>query len=87
MNLSIDGHLDRCNGSCNTLHELSSKIYFLNKAEDVNSNFFNMTTKVNEIKTLTRDISCVSKHKFDGRKYNLNQERNKECVNMSAKTQ
>ena len=46
-----------------------------------------MTTKINEIKTLTRDISCVSKHKFDGRKYNLNQERNKECVNMSAKTQ
>ena len=79
--------LDRCNGSCNTLHELSGKIYFLNKAEDVNSIFFNMTTKITETKILAKDISCVCEHKFDARKYNLNQEWNKECVNMSAKIQ
>ena len=46
-----------------------------------------MTTKITETKILAKDISCFCKHKFDGRKYNLNQEWNKECVNMSGKTQ
>ena len=46
-----------------------------------------MTTKITETKILAKDISCFCEHKFDARKYNLNQEWNKECVNMSAKTQ
>ena len=34
--------LDRCVGSCNTLNNLSNKICFLNKAEDLNPSVFNM---------------------------------------------
>ena len=37
--------LDRRNGSCNTLDDLSSRICVPNK-EDVNSNVFNMITKI-----------------------------------------
>ena len=34
---------------------------------------FNMITGINESKTLTKDISCECKCKFDGRKCNSNQ--------------
>ena len=33
-------HLDRCAGSCNTLHDLSTWDFVLNKAEDLNLIFF-----------------------------------------------
>ena len=36
--------LDRCAGSFNTLNELSNKVYFPNKIEDVNQGMFNMIT-------------------------------------------
>ena len=36
--------LDRCAGSFNTLNELSNKVYFPNKIEDVNQGVFNMIT-------------------------------------------
>ena len=35
--------LNRCNGSCNTLNDLSSRICIVDKAEDVNLNVFDMT--------------------------------------------
>ena len=50
--------LDRCVGSCNTLNDLSSKLCVPNKTEDLNLSAFNMTTGINEWKTLTKDISC-----------------------------
>ena len=40
-------NLNRCNGSCNTIDDLSSSIGILNKTEDLNLNFFDMTT-INE---------------------------------------
>ena len=64
-------NLDRCNGSCNTLDDPSSRIFVSNKAENVNIKVFNMITRVNESKTLTKHISCECK--FDGRKCNPNQ--------------
>ena len=36
--------LDRCNESCNTFDDLSSRICVENKIEDVNLNVFNMIT-------------------------------------------
>ena len=36
--------LDRWVGSFNTLNELSNKVYFPNKIEDVNQGVFNMIT-------------------------------------------
>ena len=62
--------------SCNTLNDLSNKVYVPNKTEGLNLSVFNMITGINKSKTLTRHISCECKCKFDGRKYNSNQWRN-----------
>ena len=59
--------LDRCFGSCNTLNDLSNKLSIPNKTEDLNLCVFNMVTGINESKTLTKDISCEYKCKFDGK--------------------
>ena len=60
--------LDRCNGSCNALDHLSSKICVSNKTKDVNLYVFNIITEINEQKTLKEHISCNCKYQFDGRK-------------------
>ena len=65
--------LDRCVRSCNTLNDLSNKVYVPNKTEDLNLSVFNMITGINELKTLTKHISCECKCKFDGTKCNSNQ--------------
>ena len=61
-------NLDRCVGSYNTLNDLSKKVYATNKAEDLNLSVFNMISGITELKTLTKNKSCKSKCKFDGRK-------------------
>ena len=38
--------LDRCVGSCNTLNDLSNKVCFPNKIEDLNLSVFNMITEI-----------------------------------------
>ena len=40
--------LDRCVGSCNTLNELSSKVCFWNRIENLNLSVFNMIMEINE---------------------------------------
>ena len=65
--------LDRCTGSCNTLYDLSDKVYIPNKAEDLNLTMFNIITKINESKILTKHISCKCKCGFDGRNCNSDQ--------------
>ena len=42
-----------------------------------------MISRINELKTLTKHISCECKYKFDGRKCNSNQKWNKINVNVS----
>ena len=49
-------------------------------------NVFKMIATINESKTLTKNLSCVCKHKFGGRKYNSDQKWNNdkrrcECKN------
>ena len=39
--------------------------------QDLDLSFFNMITVINESRTLTKHMSC--EFKFDGRKYNSNQ--------------
>ena len=68
--------LDRCAGSCNTHNYLSNKVCVPNKTEDLNLNLFNMTTGINESKTLKKHISCKCKSKIDGGKCNSNQKWN-----------
>ena len=65
--------LDRCVESCNTLNDLSNKVCIPNKTEHLNLNAFNMITFINELKTLTKHISCEFECKLDGTKCNLNQ--------------
>ena len=42
-----------------------------------------MISRINELKTLTKHISCECKYKFDVRKCNSNQKWNKLNVNVS----
>ena len=44
----------------------------------MNAKVFNMTTRINETKALTKQISFNCKCKFDGKKYNSNQNWNGE---------
>ena len=60
--------LDRCFGSCNTLHDLSNKVCIPNKTRRTQNDYRNKW-----IKTLTRHISCECKSKFNGTKCNSNQ--------------
>ena len=48
---------DRSTGSCNTLDDLSGKICVPNKTQNVNLNVFNLVTRINEVKALTKHIS------------------------------
>ena len=49
--------LDSCNRICNTLDDPYGRICGPNKTEDVNSNVFDMITRTNESKTLSKHIS------------------------------
>ena len=65
--------LDRFFGSCSTLNDLPNKVCVSNKAEDFNVSVFNMITRINELKTLTKHSSRECKCRFDGRKCNSGQ--------------
>ena len=60
--------LDRCVAKCNNLYDLSNKAGVPNKTEDLNLGMFNMVTEINQLKTLTKHISCECKYRFDERK-------------------
>ena len=65
--------LDRCVGSCNTLNDLSNKVWVPNKTEDLNLSMFNMITGISESKALTKHISCQCKCRFDEKRCNSDQ--------------
>ena len=65
--------LDRCNGVCKILDDPSDRISVSNKLGDANVNVFNMVTRINESRTLTKRTLCDCKCRFDGRKCNSNQ--------------
>ena len=65
--------LDKCIGSCNTPNDLSNKVCVPNKTEDLNLSVFNIIAGINQLKTLTKHISCECKCKFDGKECNSNQ--------------
>ena len=65
--------LHRCVESGNILKNLSKKVCAPKKKIDLNHSVFNMITKLNESKTLTKHISCACKCIFDGKKCNSDQ--------------
>ena len=80
--------LDRYVGSCNTLNDLSNKVCVPNQTKDLNLSMFNIITRINEWKTLTKrmlTLSCKCKCRFDGRKCNSDQWWNNNNVDVSVK--
>ena len=61
-------NLDRCVESCNIINDLSNKVCFPNKTEDLNLGVFSMIAGINEFKTLRKHISCKCGCKFDGKR-------------------
>ena len=49
--------LDKYNGTCNVVDDLSTKICFLTKAKGINVKIFNVITRINKAKTLVKHIS------------------------------
>ena len=48
--------LDECDGSCNAINYLSTKICDLSKAKNVNVKNFNMITRRNKAKVLVKRV-------------------------------
>ena len=65
--------LDRCIGSCNTVNDLPNKACIPNKTEDLILSVFNMIKGKYKSKTITKQIACECKCKFDGTKCRSNQ--------------
>ena len=78
-------NLDRCIRSCNTLNDLSNKVCVANKTEDLNLSVFSMIIRINELKTLTKYISCECKCKFDRKKCDSNEKWNKDKCRCECK--
>ena len=78
-------NLDKYVRSCNALNDLSKKVYVPNAIEDLNLNVFNIITRINESKTLTKHIPCKCKFRFDGRKCNSEKKGTTINVNVSEK--
>ena len=45
---------DRCAGSCNTINDLSNKVNFPNRTEDLNLSVFNMITAIKWITNINK---------------------------------
>ena len=81
----ITQRLHRCVRSCNAPNDLSNKVCVPNKTEDLNLSVFNMITRINESKTLTKHISCGCICKFDDKKCNSNQKWNNDKFRCQCK--
>ena len=75
---------DICNGSCNAVNLLSTKICVPSKTND--QNVFNMITKINEAKTLENHITCDCKCKFNSTACNSIQKWNNETCQCEYKS-
>ena len=68
--------LDKCNGSCNVVDDLSTKICYLSKTKVVNVKVFEMIVRIYEANTMLQHISCKCKSKFGSATCNSNQKQN-----------
>ena len=57
--------LGKCNGSCNVVDELPTKICIPSETKHVNVKVSNVIKRLNEVKTQVKYISCDCKCKFD----------------------
>ena len=56
-----------------------------NKIEDLNLRVFNIITRINEQKTIIKNISCECKCTFDGKKCDSNQKQNNDKYRCQCK--
>ena len=63
--------VDKCNGSCNTVDDLCTKIYVPCKTKDVNVKVRNMIARVYEAKTQVKHISCDYKQNIKEQQNNI----------------
>ena len=68
--------LDRCNWSCNTADDLSTKKCLSSETKDVNVKVFNMITRIKKAKKMVKHLSCDYKCKFNSTTCNSNQKWN-----------
>ena len=59
-------NLDRCNGICNTINDISRRTCVSNKTEVVNLSAFNIIARINKSSALAKDILSKCKFKYDG---------------------
>ena len=78
-------NLDRYNRTCKKFDDKSGRTCVSNKTEDVNLSVFNMIIAINESRKLTKDKLCKFMCKFDGRKFNLNQNWNNDKCRCECK--
>ena len=72
INDSIIRNLDKCNGSCGVVDDLSTKICVPSETKDVNVKVINFITKINEPKAFVKHISSDSKFKLNHSTCNSN---------------
>ena len=49
---------DKCNGGCNAVDDLSTKICVSSKTKDINVKVFDMITKIHQAEILVKHIAC-----------------------------
>ena len=65
--------LDQCNDICNVVDGLSTKICVPSKTNGVNVKVFNSIARINETKTLVKQIPCDCECKFNSTTCGSNQ--------------
>ena len=80
--------IDKSNGICNTVDNVSTKICVPSERKDVNVKVLSTITRIYEAKTLTKltkHVSCDCKCKFDSITCNSNQEWNNDKYQCECK--
>ena len=77
--------LDKFNGSCNSIHDLSTKNCVPSKTKDINVKVFKILTQTNEAKTMIKRTSCDCKCKFNNKACNSVQKWNNNIFQWECK--
>ena len=76
--------LDKCNGSCNVVNDLSKKICVPSETKDVNIKVYNMITRINKAIAMAKHIPYDCEGKFDSTTCNSNQKWNTVMINVKV---
>ena len=77
--------LDRYNGSCNSVCDLSMRICVPSKTKDVNVEISNTITNRNKAKTLVKHVLCDCECQFNSATWKSNQKWNNETCQCECR--